>query len=289
MEHQKGDEGSAPLEKQFAGYEIYDAAEERIGKVDEIFVDENGSPEYVGMKIGRSGAGAVLIPLDAVRVDEGRRAIDVPMPRSRIEEGPSYADGQEITSEFEQQVCSYYGFEGGRDSKGHEVSMAGHRAESPGSSSRPVGRDAGSEHDDDLSETGEPRIRRSEEEAWVETREREAGRVNVRKQVRTEREQVRVPKMREQVDIERVPGEGREAPGAKIGEDEEVVIQVFEEEVVVSKRIVLKEEIRLRKKVIEEEEVVEVDLRKEEVDIEDTTRRGTSRGVGEHEGGESKL
>ena len=270
MEHEKGEEGFAPLEKQFAGYEVYDAAKERIGKVDEIFVDENGSPEYVGVKTSRSGAGAIFIPLDAARVDEGRRAIDVPMPRSRIEEGPSYGDGQEITSEFEQLVCSYYGLEGGRDSKGHEASMARHHAESHGSSSRPVGRDAG-EHDADLSKTGELRIRRSEEEAWVEAREREAGRVNVRKQVRTEREQVRVPKMREQVDIERVPGEGREAPGAKIGEDDEVVVQVFEEEVVVSKRIVLKEEIRLRKRVVEEEEVVEVDLRKEEVDIEDTT------------------
>lgn len=288
MEHQKGDERFAPLEKQFAGYEVYDTAGERVGKVDEIFVDEKGSPEYVGVKIGRSGARAVLIPLDAVRVDEERRAIEVPMPRSRIEEGTSYGDGQEITSEFEQQACSYYGLEGGRGSKGYEAPMAGHPSESHGSSSRPVGRGAG-EHDDDVPKTGEPRIRRSEEEARVETREREAGRVNVRKQVRTEREQVRVPKMREQVDIERVPGEGREAPGAKIGEDDEVVIQVFEEEVVVSKRIVLKEEIRLRKKVIEEEEVVEVDLRKEEVDIDDTTRRGTSHGLGEHEGGETRL
>ena len=289
MEHEKSDEGFAPLEKQFAGYEVYDAAGERVGKADEIFVDEKGSPEYVGVKIGRSGARAVLIPLDACRVDEGRRAIDVPMPKSRIEDGPRYGAGQEITSEFEQQVCGYYGLEKGRDSKGHEASTADRHAESHGSSSsQPVGRDAG-EPANNLSETDEPRIHRSEEEARVETREREAGRVNVRKQVRTEREQVRVPKMREQVDIERVPGEGQEAPGARIGEDDEVIIQIFEEEVVVSKRIVLKEEIRLRKKVVEEVEVVEVDLRKEEVDIEDSTRRGTVRGVGEQEDSENKL
>ena len=72
---------------------------------------------------------------------------------------------------------------------------------------------------------------------------------------------------RELVDIERVPieGEAREAGGATeadIGEDE-VVVQVFEEEVVVSKKIVLKEEIRIRKRVVE----VEVNLRKEEVEI----------------------
>ncbi len=118
----------------------------------------------------------------------------------------------------------------------------------------------------------ELRVQRVEEELEVGVREREAGSVNVRKNVRTEREEVLVPKRREEVEVERVPaGEGsREALEAEIGEDE-FVVQVFEEEIVVSKRIVLKEEIRLRKKVVEDEEIVEVDLRKEEVEIDDQT------------------
>ena len=137
-------------------------------------------------------------------------------------------------------------------------------------------RDAG-ERDSGLQDTDELRVQRSEEEARVGTRGRKAGAVKVRKSVRTEREKVRVPKRREEIDIERVPGEGREASEAEIGE-EEIVVQVFEEEVVVSKRTVLREEIRIRKKVVEDEEVVEVDLRKEEVDIEDqTTTRGRGR------------
>src|SRR5215213_6879970 len=103
-----------------------------------------------------------------------------------------------------------------------------------------------------------------------------------RKSVRTEREVVRVPKRREEVSVERVPVEGnaREASGATeadIGEDE-VVLQVFEEEVVITKRVVLKEEIRLRKRVVEDEEVVEVDLRKEEVEIDDHSGRGGPQG-----------
>jgi uncharacterized protein (TIGR02271 family) len=124
-----------------------------------------------------------------------------------------------------------------------------------------------------------PMVRRSEEELRAGVREREAGSVNARKSVRTEREVVRVPKWREEVEIERVPveGEAREATGADIGEDE-VVLQVFEEEIVVTKRVVLKEEIRLRKRVAWEEEVVEVDLRKEEVEIDDRTERGGPQG-----------
>ena len=126
------------------------------------------------------------------------------------------------------------------------------------------------------------RVQRSEEELRAGVREREAGRVNVKKSVRTEREVVRVPRRREEVDIERVPveGEAREASGATeadIGEDE-VVVQVFEEEVVVSKRVVLKEEIRIRKRVAWDEETVEVDLRKEEVEVDDQSGRDGPQG-----------
>ena len=121
------------------------------------------------------------------------------------------------------------------------------------------------------------RVQRSEEEVRAGLREREAGRVSASKSVRTEREVVRVPKRREEVEIERVPVEGaaREASGATeadIGEDE-VVLQVFQEEIVVEKRVVLKEEIRLRKRVALDEEVVEVDLRKEEVEVNDQSGR----------------
>ena len=130
------------------------------------------------------------------------------------------------------------------------------------------------------------RVQRSEEELRAGVREREAGQVNVKKSVRTEREVVRVPKRREEVDIERVlvEGDAREvstATEADIGEDE-VVVQVFEEEVVVTKRVVLKEEIRLRKRVVEAEEVVEVDLRKEEVEVDDQTKHGVTGALREH-------
>ena len=108
-----------------------------------------------------------------------------------------------------------------------------------------IGERGSGEHASDLQDTDELRVHRSEEEVRVGTRGREAGAVKVRKSVRTEREQVMVPKKREEVDIERVPGEGREASGVEIGEDAEVVtVQVLEEEeVVVSKRVLVKEEI----------------------------------------------
>ncbi len=72
--------------------------------------------------------------------------------------------------------------------------------------------------------------------------------------------------------IDRVPVEGREASEAEIGDDE-VVMPITEEEVVVEKRPEVKEEIRVRKDVAQDEEVVEEDVRREEVDIDDQAER----------------
>jgi len=87
--------------------------------------------------------------------------------------------------------------------------------------------------------------------------------------VRTDREQLEVPTRHEEVTVERVPVEG-EATEAQIGEDE-VVVPVTEEEVVVGKRAVVKEEVRIRKDVVEDTEVVEEDVRREEIEVEDDT------------------
>jgi uncharacterized protein (TIGR02271 family) len=115
----------------------------------------------------------------------------------------------------------------------------------------------------------ELRVQRTEEELAAGTREVEAGKVSVRKNVRTDREQIEVPTRHEEVSVERVPVEG-DTSEAQIGEDE-VVVPVTEEEVVVSKRAVAKEEVRVKKDVVSDTEVVEEDVRREEIDIEDET------------------
>ena len=114
-------------------------------------------------------------------------------------------------------------------------------------------------------------VRRSEEELRAGTREREAGSVGVRKRVRTDRERVEGPTRREEVSVQRVPVSG-EASEAQIGADE-VSVPLVEDEVVVQKKPVAKEEIRIRKDVVNERQIVEEDVRREEVDIEDDTTR----------------
>ena len=134
---------------------------------------------------------------------------------------------------------------------------------------------ANEEHTDRITEhADELRVQRTEEELRAGTREREAGEVGVRKTVRTDRESVEVPTRHEEVTVDRVPVEG-EVSETEIGDDE-VAMPVTEEEVVVSKQPVVKEEIRIRKDVVEDTQIVEEDVRREEIDVEDETTRRVS-------------
>jgi hypothetical protein len=54
------------IEDRFAGYTVYDQAGEKIGKVDDLFVDESDQPEYIGVKMGFLGTSSTLIPSEAV-------------------------------------------------------------------------------------------------------------------------------------------------------------------------------------------------------------------------------
>ena len=68
MEH-RSDRFTA-IEDQYSGYEVYDRNGEKIGKVDDLFVDENDQPEYLGVKMGFLGLeGTSLIPWELTRVN----------------------------------------------------------------------------------------------------------------------------------------------------------------------------------------------------------------------------
>jgi uncharacterized protein (TIGR02271 family) len=283
------------IEDQYAGYEVYDRNGEKIGKVDDLFVDENDQPEYVGVKMGFLGLeGTSLIPMELARVDENDRRIEVSVDKAQVKEGPSFNDDEDITPDYEERVYSHYGLQRTQTDEqrgGYGEYYGDEEAGKVGPGIREGDTETGQfrghseddegvhqSHGSDLEDEDELRVQRSEEELRAGTREREAGRLNVRKRVRTEREQVRVPTRHEEVSVERVPV-NEERTGAEIGEDE-VSMPVVEEEVVVGKQSVVKEEIRVRKDVVQDEQVVEEDVRKEEVDVEDATTRGRSRDAG---------
>ena len=266
MERQaRTDKFTEEVAHRFAGYTVYDQDYEKIGNVDDLFLDESDQPEYLGVKMGFLGTRTTLIPFQIARVNDARQVIKVAADKERLKNGPTFDDDREITPAFENEVYSYYGLQ--RASTTEESPT--YRAYYPEQSIQT----RGVANPTDMSNEDEVRVQRTEEELRVGTRERKAGAIRVRKRVRTDREHIEVPTRHEEISVERVPLSG-EASEAEIGEDE-VVVPVTEEEVVVHKRPVVKEEVRIRKDVVEDTEVVEEDVRREEVEVEnDTDRRG---------------
>lgn len=307
-------EGEYSLE----GYQAYDVHYEKVGKVDDLFVDEEDDrPRYIAVKTGLLGTSSTLIPLEIVRINDKRELVEIEAEKETIKEGPSFSDDREITTDFLRRVLDHYRTAITRASSERDVDVA-RSADAgddrrvdlrPGERAAQAREHAGEDHiaggmrgdrdreraaqarghsgeehigemrggrdrerGGEIRSEDEIRVQRSEEELRAGTREREAGGVRVRKQVRTDRERVAVPKKREEVHVERVPVEEGATTEVEIGDDE-IRVPVIEEEIVVEKRPVVKEEIRLRKEVVEEEEIVEEEVRKEEVDIDDQTKR----------------
>ena len=315
MLNEERSERSANFGHGFADYTVYDIDYEKIGKVDDVFVDENDQPRYIGVKMGLLGIRPTLIPVELIRVNDRRRLVEVAASKGVVKEGPTHGDDREITPEFEQRVLNYY------EAETHAAETTQARArrepycEAPyshelrsegvdlwsGGRLGPAYEHFGEEHADEAggvirerscdypNDEDELRVQRVEEELRLATREREVGSIRVHKRVRTDREQVRVPKKRQEVRVERVPvEEGISTPEPEIIDDgDEIRVPVVEEEIVVERRPVVREVLRFRKEVVEEEEVIEEDVRKEEIDIEDRTERDQK--VNDVNGGAEKL
>ncbi len=266
------------VEDLYDGYQVNDRDGEKVGKVDDLFVDETDRPEYIGVKMGLLGMNSTLIPMDACRVDEGEQTITVAAEKNHVQDGPDFDDDEAISPDFERQVRDHYGLEH-HDDDTDRGAYGGYYSEDDDDGERGADSERGAdvEHDSD----DELRVERKEEEirAGTREREREDGGVKVRKRARTDREQVRVPKKREEVTVERVSMDddsGSDAETVEKGTDsdegEEIRVPVKEEEVVAEKREVTKEEIRINKDVVEDEEVIEEDVRKEEIEVEGDER-----------------
>src|SRR5215203_4480333 len=293
-DYEQRSDGYTAVEDQYAGYTVVDETGAKIGKVDDLFLDESDRPEYFGVKMGFLGTSSTLIPADITTINNEQGFIEVSQPKDTVKDGPAFDDDREITPEYENEVRSYYGlgpietsgsYGDYEETNGHsgagttDSTTAGTVGSGMSMGDTETGefrehernQEGLSQPGNDLEDEDELRVQRSEEELLAGTRERVTGSVNVRKRVRTDRERLEVPTRREEVSVERVPVSG-EASEAQIGADE-VSVPVVEEEVMVQKKPVVKEEIRIRKDVVHERQIVEEDVRREEVEIVDETRR----------------
>lgn len=120
-----------------------------------------------------------------------------------------------------------------------------------------------------------------EEELHADKTRHQTGEVTIRKIVHTELRHLTVPVYKEEVRVERTPATGARTEVTDVGgafQEKTVSIPIMEEEVTVSKRPVIREEVHVYKEQRTEQRDFDEQVRKEDVVIEGETKpKGTER------------
>ena len=232
------------------GRTLIDRSGEKIGKLDELYVDEvTDKPEWARVNTGLFGSNSSFVPLaGATAIGED---VQVQVDNEQVKSAPNIAPDAELSQEEERQLFEHYGVP--YTEEGSVTATTG----------TATGTTKGRTTDDAMT--------RSEEELRVCKAQRERGRARLRKYVVTEQVQQTVPVQREEARVEREPvteaNIDRATSGPDISEEEHEVV-LHEEEPVVEKRTVPKERVRMTKDTVTDEEQVSEELRTEQIEAE---------------------
>jgi len=236
---------------QLRGMPVYASDHEQIGKVDTIYLDQDTRvPEWIGIGTGFFGTKRLLVPTEgATAKDDG---VYISCDKDTVESSPEVKDDS-ISEATERALYDHYGISASDDRSSSTL---------PGQSRPTSGADQNT-------------VTRSEEELRVGKRRTEAGRVRLRKWVETEPVREDLTLERETAQVRREPVD-RPAKAGEIGE-QEVEVRLSEEQPVVEKATVAKEQFSVTKGEDTRKETVSEQLRKErvEVDGEDVERVDT--------------
>lgn len=253
---------------------------ERIGKIDEIYMDEEtGQPEWALVNTGLFGMKSNFVPLTGAS-PEGEE-VRVDYTKDQVKEAPGVDPEGELSQREEAMLYRHYGLEYSERRSGSGLPEGG--TGQPDAAARTgTGTEAGGDADTGgrsgnrfaragASDENDEAMTRSEEEVRVGTAERERGRARLHKWVETEQVEETVPVKRETARVEREPITDENVDdamgGPEISETEHEVT-LHEEEPVVEKRAVPKERVRLEKDTETDEAHISETVRKERVEEE---------------------
>lgn len=281
------------------GFDVYaDMGDEKLGKVHDVLVDEDGTFRYLILDMGFWVFGKkVLLPIGQARLEYSNKRVYAKLSKQQAESLPEFTDDLKIDYDYEENVRGVYrpGIAGTTAMGATGLGMAGMTG-TPAVDSPATGAlidrdplDAGlinttsasasydrnsysyDTHDADLFRNSDDTIKLYQERLLANKTRRKAGEVAVGKHVETETQRVAVPVEKERVVIERVtPGTTEAvAPGSvNFGEGEVARVEVYEEAADIHKEAFVREEVRVRKEVDRETVEAEETLRREELDID---------------------
>jgi len=255
--------------------DVYETDGTKIGSAADVYLDaQTGDPEWVAVKTGLFGTKQSFVPLDRAKL-EGDRII-VAFGKDQVKDAPRIDPDGRLSPAEEDELYTYYGL----SSTDGNLDRDGGRTGTTTTTSRETTTNTNTAYDSsddrgDVSGTDtDNAMTRSEERLVAGTRTEEAGRARLRKYVVTEQEQVTVPVSREEVRLEREPitdaNRGAAFDGPAISEEEHEVTLHAERPVVQTEAVPV-ERVRLGKETVTDTERVQGDVRKEQIEFDDST------------------
>jgi uncharacterized protein (TIGR02271 family) len=243
------------------GQELRSSDDQKLGTIEEIYLDdETREPEWALITTGLFGTKQSFVPLHAASPSSD--GIGVPFDKATVKDAPKIDPDGQLSPDEEAELYRHYGLDYREGQPGSGLTQGDRTDESL---------DGVADRSDARATTTDDAMTRSEEELHVGTRERESGRVRLRKYVVEDEVTQTVPVRREEVRVEREPitdaNRDDATSGPEIASDEHEVV-LHEEEPVAEKRVVAKERVRLDKDVTTDERQVSETVRKEQLDVD---------------------
>ena len=234
------------------GTTAYGADGEKIGKVGEIYLDDQtNQPEWATLKTGLFSGNQSFVPLADASITRDR--LTLPYDKETVRAAPSIGNDGHLAPDEERQLYAHYGLS--------YDSYAAGRGTGDGES---TGYGTSGRAADDA-------MTRSEEQVDVGTRTETAGRARLRKYVVTENEKHTVPVRKEKAVLRTEPitsdNYGDATSGSELAEDEHEVV-LKEERPVVSKSTQPVERVRLETQTTTDQETLTEEVRKERIEAE---------------------
>ena len=240
--------------RSWQGATMVDRVGDKVGTLESIFVDDHTcQPECALVNTGFFGTRSTFVPI--AQASASGDQVQVPFEQQRVKDAPNMDPDGHLSEQEEQELWRHYGLDYGDAATDEDRDTVGRDTSGP---------------------TTDEAMTRSEEELRVGTETRERGRARLRKYVTTEQQTVTVPVSREEVRVEREPITDANLDAATSGpaiSEEEHEVTLREEEVVVDKRAVPKERVRLDTETVTEDRQVSEEVRKEQIQVEGDTDR----------------
>ncbi|MFI5712885.1 YsnF/AvaK domain-containing protein [Kribbella sp. NPDC051620] len=247
------------------GQDVYDVEGHKVGTASHLYAsDVSGAPEWVTVKTGLFGSKESFVPLTGARAE--RDGLHVGAHKDVIKDAPRIDDNGHLSEAEAAELYRHYNLPVGTPGMG-QPGMG-----RPGMDGQPAKHAQGKKGKDAAQGmAGQESMVRSEEQLRAGTETVETGRVRLQKHVVTEEQQVTVPVSHEEVRVVREPVAGTDPGTGKIQEDEREVV-LHEERPVVAKETVAVERVGLETETIRDEATVKDTVRKERIDVDDTTK-----------------